>query len=90
MGERLSVSQNARSSAEVCHPMHTCMSYNIIFVVHIITRPIHLSLRHCMVYHIPTMFKKYDNLKQFPDKVYMYISTMHLEKSSEVSVDRRY
>ena len=33
MGESLSVTENARSSAEVCHPLHVAMSYNISIII---------------------------------------------------------
>ena len=63
MGKRLSVSENARPSEEVCHPLHV----NLVFVVCMIIKSntLILSLRHCMVYHVPTMLEKYGNLKQF-------------------------
>ena len=120
MGERFPVPENARPSAQVCHPLHV-WPLILLCCTHIESN---IFLRHCMVYHVPTMLKKYGNLKQFSGQGtlqftlcvrYMYatlftycvqvlkkitmtpsattsqaISTMHLEKSSKVSVGKRH
>ena len=63
MDKRLSVSENARPSAEVCHPLHVSLMFVVCIIIE--SNTLILSFRHCMVYHMPTMLEKYGNLKQF-------------------------
>ena len=61
----LSLGINCKDINENLSFLYVCINCSVRVVC---VKVFYIVLSHCMVYHVPTMLKKYGNLRQFSGK----------------------